>query len=770
MQSDSQAGADSKNIAAVRLRLSGRVQGVGYRPFVLRLARQRDIAGSVQNLLGEVEVIAEGPSRDIETFAADLVARAPPLAQPCMGRREAILPRGLRGFVILESATATAANVFVPPDAFTCSDCLRELNDPRDRRYGYPFINCTQCGPRYTLIHALPYDRKNTTMAKFALCEACATEYSTPGDRRFHAEPLACSACGPHLILEQRQRPVCTATEEALLQVVRLLRTGAVVAVKGIGGYHLMCDACQPAAVATLRARKRRPHKPLAVLFPQRGADGLDSVREHVMLDPVAAEALLSAARPIVLVARGPQSTIAPEVAPGLTEIGVLLPYSPLHHLLMNSFGSPLVATSGNVSGEPVLCDDDEARTRLGEIADAFLHHDRRIVRPADDSIVRVVRSRAQVLRLGRGLAPCEMRLPSPVRVPMLAVGGHLKSSIALAWGDRAVISPHIGDMGTVRSEQVFAQVVNDLQRLHGVQAEVVVCDAHPHYATTRWARACGLPVMAVQHHRAHASALVTEAGIKRPALVFAWDGAGFGDDGTLWGGETFFGKPGDWRRVASFRPFRLPGGEGAGRAPWRSAAALCWEAGIEWLDNPAPPLSLEAWRRKVNAPTSSAVGRLFDAAAAIILGAHDTTFEGQGPMWLEARATAGANEEAALPIHAPTGEILRIDWAPLIGAICDSRESIAARATKFHMTLARTIAEVARRLRAEFAFDTVGLTGGVFQNRRLTQFAAEELERSGFEVRLGERIPCNDGGLAFGQLAEVSARLRAPGLERGAG
>ena len=358
-----------------------------------------------------------------------------------------------------------------------------------------------------------------------------------------------------------------------------------------------------------------------------------------------------------------------------MTEIGVLLPYSPLHHLLMNSFGSPLVATSGNVSGEPVLCDDDEARTRLGEVADAFLHHDRRIVRPADDSIVRVVRSRAQVLRLGRGLAPCEMTIA--VAGARANAGGRRTSEDRASRSPGAivsVISPHIGDMGTVRSEQVFAQVVNDLQRLHGVQAEVVVCDAHPHYATTRWARACGLPVMTVQHHRAHASALVTEAGIKRPALVFAWDGAGFGDDGTLWGGETFFGKPGDWRRVASLRPFRLPGGEGAGRAPWRSAAALCWEAGIEWLDNPAPPLALEAWRRKVNAPTSSAVGRLFDAAAAIILGVHDTTFEGQGPMWLEARATAGANEEAALPIHAPTGEILRIDWAPLIAAIRDTR------------------------------------------------------------------------------------------------
>ena len=364
MPAQAQPAAATQQIAAVRLRLSGRVQGVGYRPFVLRLARQRDIAGSVQNLLGEVEVIAEGPSLEIESFATDLVSRAPPLAQPCMGSRESIKPRGLRGFVILDSAVATAANVFVPPDAFTCTDCLRELNDPRDRRYRYPFINCTQCGPRYTLIHTLPYDRRNTTMAGFALCEPCVTEYSTPTDRRFHAEPLACAACGPHLALEQKQHPTLTVTDEALLRAVQLLESGAVLAVKGIGGYHLMCDASQPAAVAKLRERKRRPHKPLAVLFPQRGVDGLDAVREHALLDPpperrCSARHVRSSWSHARL-----QSTIATEVAPGLAEIGALLPYSPLHHLLMSTFGSPLVATSGNVSGEPVLCDNDEARIR----------------------------------------------------------------------------------------------------------------------------------------------------------------------------------------------------------------------------------------------------------------------------------------------------------------------------------------------------------------------------------------------------------------------
>jgi hydrogenase maturation protein HypF len=742
---------------ALRLHLFGRVQGVGYRPFVLRLARERNIAGSVRNLLGEVEIIAEGAAQELESFAADLIDRAPPLAAPRLARREAIAAQGRREFVILQSAAAASANVFVPPDVFTCTDCLHELADPGDRRHAYPFINCTQCGPRYTLIDALPYDRANTTMASFPLCEQCAAEYSRPGDRRFHAEPVACPVCGPQLTLEQSERTTITVTPEALLRAVRLITAGAVLAVKGIGGYHLMCDARRPASVTTLRERKRRPHKPLAVLFPQRGADGLDAVREHVTLSAAVEQALLSAARPIVLAMRRPDSTLAPQIAPGLAEIGVLLPYSPLHHLLVDGFGGPLVATSGNISGEPVLCDNEEARSRLHAVADAFLHHDRPIARPADDSVVRPIRHRARVLRLGRGLAPCEMTLASPARVPLLAVGGHMKTAIGLAWGERAVLFPHIADMGTVRSVRIFEQVVADVQRLHGVRAEAVVCDAHPDYATTRWALGCGLPVTKVQHHRAHASALASEHDARQNALVFTWDGVGLGDDGTLWGGEAFVGVPGHWRRVASLRPFHLPGGEHASRAPWRSAAALCWEAGIEWPDNPAPPLAWEAWRRKVNTPQSSAVGRVFDAAAAIILGIRDTTYEGQGPMLLEASATDGP-AQTPLPLRLDKEGLLRIDWAPLVADIMDTQAAVPMRAAAVHTTLAGTIAAAARQLRERHAFHAVGLTGGVFQNRRLTELAADELDRAGFEVWLSERIPCNDGGLALGQLAEVCA------------
>jgi hydrogenase maturation protein HypF len=758
-----QCGADT---AAERVRLAGRVQGVGYRPFVFRLARQYAIGGSVRNLLGEVEVIAEGSAQALEQFTRGLIARAPPSAAPRILEREPLAPTGRSEFVILRSAAGADAGICVPPDLFTCADCLRELQDPRDRRYRYPFINCTQCGPRYTLIDALPYDRINTTMANFTLCECCRAEYSNPADRRFHAEPVACPVCGPQLSFEQPGTEPITVMDEVLTRAVLLLRAGAVLAVKGVGGYHLMCDACNPVAVDTLRERKHRPHKPLAVMFPQTGIDGLDCLHAHVVLDAAVQEALLAPARPIVLAARRANSTLAAPIAPGLDEIGVFLPYSPLHHLLLHSFGGPLVATSGNVSGEPVLRDNAEARVRLQPTADAFLHHNRRIARPADDSVMRVIERRARVLRLGRGMAPLEVDLPGADE-PLLAVGGHMKTTVALAWRGRAVISPHIGDMGTVRSERVFAQVVSDLQKLYGVRARAVVCDAHPGYATTRWARASGLPVTMVLHHHAHASALVgervAECAAAGPALVFTWDGVGYGVDGTLWGGEAFLGRPGEWCRVASLRPFRLPGGERAARAPWRSAAAMCWEAGIDWSGHPADPLIKEAWQHALNSPLSSAAGRLFDAAAALVLGVREATFEGQGPMLLEACACATTSSAPSLPLYEDAAQVLRADWAPLVASLIDSAIPTDVRAGRVHATLAQTIVEVAQRVRTRHALSTVGLTGGVFQNRKLTEWAAAGLRSAGFHVLLSERVPCNDGGLSFGQLVEACARARQP-------
>jgi hydrogenase maturation protein HypF len=746
-----------------RLLLGGRVQGVGFRPFVYRLAHELTLDGHVRNLHGEVEVVLRGQPDRLDRFERDVLERAPPLARPALLESSAYAEPVDRGFRIASSAAALAPRVSVPPDFFCCPDCLQELSSPADRRRGYAFINCTQCGPRYTLIEALPYDRPNTSMRAFELCPDCRREYDDPLDRRFHAEPVACPRCGPHLRFVRPASAVPTVEDDAtaIAAAVDVLRGGEVLAVKGVGGYHLLCDARSEAAVARLRARKRRPDKPLAVMFPWRGDDGLAAVRDEFDLEPAARAALLDASRPIVLLSRtGRPTALASGVAPGLQEVGVFLPYSPLHQLLLEAYGGPVVATSGNVSGEPVLTEPAVAARRLATVADAFLHHDRPIVRPADDSVVRVIAGRARPLRLGRGVAPLELELPVAVPHPVLAAGAHLKNTVALAWDRRVVVSPHIGDMGTLRSESVFAQVAADLQRLYDVRAAAVLCDAHPDYATSRWARASGLPVHPVLHHHAHASALVQEHGAQREdTIVFAWDGVGLGGDGTLWGGETFIGRPGHWHRRASLRPFHLPGGDRAGRAPWRSAAALCWELGIECPVPVPDPIVRMAWQRRLNAPQSSAAGRVFDAAASLILGVGETSFEGQGPMWLEAIARP-AQSGPVLPITPDDAGLLIVDWAPLVSWLVAQPEvERGERAGAVHASLAQAIVSIAERLRSEHGCATVGLTGGVFQNRLLSEQASRALDECGFRVLLPVQLPCNDGGLSYGQVADFAGR-----------
>lgn len=741
----------------LRLTIGGRVQGVGYRPFVYRQAVAHGISGWVRNRSGVVEVLAQGDTPALDAFAAALLDQAPPLARPHLISRSAEHGAPLHdGFTILASDSSDAPQIHVPPDYFACPDCLREMRDPQDRRYRYPFINCTQCGPRYTLIARLPYDRPNTSMAAFPLCPACRAEYEAPADRRFHAEPVACPQCGPRLEFVQGDETI-TDNEAALHAAVNALRGGAIVAVKGVGGYHLLCDATNENAVQHLRARKQRPHKPLAVMFPSQGKDGLTTLRSQ--LEPDAAEAALlrSPQRPIVLCRRRADSTLAPALAPGLNEIGAMLPYAPLHHLLLDDFGGPLVATSGNISGEPVLTDHEEATRRLAGIADAFLHHDRPILRPADDPVWRTTAGAPRPLRLGRGNAPLELELPYPLREPLLAVGGHMKNSIALAWDDRIVVSPHIGDLDAPRSLDVFTQVIADLQELYGVLAQRVVCDAHPGYASSRWARHSGLPVQAVLHHHAHAGALYGEHAGRGDWLVFTWDGTGLGDDGTLWGGETLWGQPGRWRRVGSLRPFHLPGGDKAGREPWRAAVALLWECGLEAPEfHSGQPLLHRAWQQHLNTPQSSAAGRLFDAAAALGGICTNASFEGQGPMQLEAIAQSDA-EPIALPLYDDNG-VLRLDWAPLLPMLSDSNLSPARRAGCFHASLAAAIAAQAVALRRTHDFSTVALGGGVFQNRLLAEQAAVALEAAGFTVRLATRLPCNDGGLCYGQVIEAAA------------
>jgi len=745
--------------SARRFVLTGHVQGVGFRPFVYRLAQQHGLAGSVRNRLGEVEIRVSGTTQALRQFEQELTSRAPPLSRPRIELSETLEPFEAPGFEIGASQPGTEPRVFVPPDYFMCDDCRGELDDPGNRRYRYPFINCTQCGPRYTLIEALPYDRSNTSMAGFPLCPECRAEYQDPADRRFHAEPVACPACGPQLTLVDTRRDTAVGGDTALSTAIARLKAGEIIAVKGIGGYHLVCDARDRVAVTALRQRKFRPDKPLAVMFPWAGADGLDAVRACADLNPLEAELLASPARPIVLATKSAGCDLAPNIAGGLGEIGAFLPYSPLHQLLLDGFGGPLVATSANISGEPVLTDNDSVEARLGQVADAFLHHDRPIVRPADDPVYRRIAGRARPLRVGRGCAPLEMVLPWRQAEPLLAVGGHMKGTLALAWEERAVVSPHIGEMDSPRSLAVFERVAGDLQSLYGIQARRIACDAHPGYTTHRWAQGQGLPVETVWHHHAHASAVAAEADRPGQWLVFAWDGVGRGEDGSLWGGEALLGRPGNWQRVVSFRPFRLPGGDKAGREPWRSAAALHWTCERDWGDCPDPDgLVRAAWRSGLNCPETTAAGRLFDAAAALIGQLHYASFEAQGPMYLEALALR-PGKAVRLPLAKDAGGVWRCDWEPLLGLAGDRQRSPRARSEAVHTSLAQALVDQALQVRDEATVDQVGLCGGVFQNRVLAEQAVVLLESAGFPVFLPAALPVNDAALSFGQAAEVAAR-----------
>jgi len=752
--------------AAWQLRLGGRVQGVGFRPFVYRLARRFALTGWVQNRGSEVVLHVEGDIPALEAFRNALLEESPPLSRPLLLAQQAVAELRTNAFTISPSSAESGTTPHIPPDQFVCDDCLNELNDPHDRRHRYPFINCTQCGPRYTLIEALPYDRQRTSMAGFPLCPACQAEYDNPLDRRFHAEPLACPVCGPQLHFRTRSQRI-EGNEASLAATTAALRRGEIVAIKGIGGYHLMCDARNEQAVARLRARKQRPHKPLAVMFPQRGEDGLMAVREALVPTAEEAARLCSPQRPIVLCRKRTTTELAVAVAPDLAEIGAMLPYSPLHHLLLSDFGAPLIATSGNISGEPVLTDNNAAEQRLAHIADAFLHHDRPILRPADDPLYRRNSSSLQPLRLGRGDAPLELDLPFHLEVPLLAVGGQMKNSIALAWGQRCVLSPHIGDLDSPRTRQVFEQVIADLQRLYGVKAEAVIADTHPGYASHRWARDSGLPLITVQHHHAHASALYGEHGqvtnASVPWLVLTWDGVGYGADGTLWGGEALLGSPGHWRRFARLRPFRLPGAEAAARQPWRSALGLCWEAGTTWPDAPADTAMLrQAWQRGLNTPQTSAAGRLFDAAAALLGLADEVSYEGQAPMALEAIA-AGKGDPLRLPLIQQEDGLWQGDWSPLIGRLCDSSKSRAQRAMDFHASLALFISNLAEQARQQYDLRHIGLCGGVFQNRLLSEQCLSLLQPLGFQVFTPHLVPGNDAGLAWGQIIEAAAVQSPP-------
>ncbi len=747
-------------IDAQRWHIGGGVQGVGYRPYVYRLARSLRLTGWVRNNAGAVEIHAEGAAESLEAFAKALFLRPPPTARARLLARRSVPLECRPAFIILKSAADGERQARLPLDLASCPECIAELNDPRARRHRYPFINCTQCGPRYTIIRDLPYDRVNTTLSEFDLCAACADEYANPDDRRFHAQPLACAGCGPtlHWVTADQQR---VREAPALAAAVDALRAGQIIAVRGVGGYHLLCDASSDAAVLRLRQRKGRPAKPLAVMIPWAGEDGLAQVRLVAIIAREESAALSDASRPIVVLRRSPHATICASVSPDLGDIGVMLPYSPLHSLLLDDFGAPLVATSGNVRGEPVLTDPDEAQERLGLIADGFLHHNRPIARPAEDPVVRFMAGAVRPLRMGRGTAPTELELSTRVSVPTLAVGAYQKSTVALAYGYRAIVSPHLGDQSTPRGRAIFAQTILDMQRLYGIRARRVLHDAHPQFPSTRWALDCSVPATAIWHHHAHASAVAGEYRREAPLLCFAWDGVGLGSDRTLWGGEALLGNPGSWRRVASFRPFKLPGGERAAREPWRTALSLCWQAGVTWARG-APrggplrggPSLRQAFDRDLNSPLTTSVGRLFEAASALCDVCMESSFEAEPALRLEALCQK-LEEPIALPLERDESGLWRSDWAPLLPLMLDEGHTQSYRAARFHSSMAHALLAQAIAVRERVRVNCVGLAGGVFQNRVLTEQVLSLLEQAGFEVLIPKLLPLNDAAISFGQLLE---------------
>ena len=744
------------------LRVRGTVQGVGFRPFVLRLANELGIRGWVRNDSHGVLVRAVGEVSNLNRLAEQIVSRAPAAARvTAVERVESAPGMEMAGgeFAIIESGAPEGdALADVPVDSAPCPECRRELLDPSDRRAGYPFINCTQCGPRYSIIESLPYDRPRTTMNCFRMCPACEREYRDPTNRRFHAEPNACPECGPRIELVSPAGKVLAEQEEALKQAVAALRSGGIVAVKGAGGFHLMADATDEVAVAELRRRKHREEKPLAVMF--RDADML---RLWAEVTPAALRLLESPSCPIVLLPRRSQPALAVSVAPGNPWVGALLPSTPLHIRLTALADRPLVATSANLSDEPLCTDDEEARTRLAGIADLFLGNDRRIARAVDDSVVRFTSNGApMILRRARGYAPTPLALPGRLPEPTLCVGAQMKNTIAIASGERVVLSPHIGDLGGAATHRAFVRTIAMLSELRGARVARVACDKHPDYASTRYAEATGLPCIPVQHHLAHVLAVLLEHG--HPAdgvLGVAWDGTGYGEDGTVWGGEFILINAGRATRFARLRPFRLAGGEAAVRDARRVAVALAAATGAEQSSRLAARLRfnekdtanlLAMIAMGINSPLCSSMGRLFDGMGALLGLSSWNSFEGQTPLAVEIAAGNAKNRDEGLPFRvsrANAGAVWEVDWQPAIEALLDRRRlDPAFAAAAFHHGLVRSLVEVA----CLSGVRTVALGGGCFQNALLRGLADEALESAGFRVLAPRELPPNDGAVAAGQ------------------
>ena len=757
-------GPAAPSARRLRVVIRGVVQGVGFRPFVYRLATELGLVGWVSNSAQGVNIEAEGARDRLEEFLFRLEPEQPPHAAIHSLEPSYLDATGFDSFEIRQSAGGEKT-ALIMPDIATCSDCLAEVLDPSNRRYHYPFANCTNCGPRYSIIEALPYDRPNTSMSGFQMCPRCQAEYDGPANRRFHAQPNACPDCGPQLALWNPAGTVLATHHEALEQTVTALRRGRIVAVKGLGGFHLMADAGNPDAVTELRRRKHREEKPLALMFPS-----LAAVERVCIVSPGEARLLQAPESPIVLLARKANEPEGAAIAPGNPSLGAMLPYTPLHHLLLRQFDSPLVATSGNLSEEPICTDEGEALQRLAGIADLFLVHDRPIVRHVDDSIVRLVVGREMVLRRARGYAPLPIELaPATVgRSCVLAVGGHLKNTIAQSVGRHVFISQHIGDLESAAAFDAFRAVIPSFETLYQKPPQTIACDLHPDYASTRAAEEMGQPLVRVQHHYAHVLSCMADNRLEAPVLGVAWDGAGYGTDGSIWGGEFLLVGEKSFSRAASFRTFPLPGGEAAIREPRRSALGALFELYGDAVFDDAGLAPLAAFtaaelpvlrgmlRQELNCPRTSSVGRLFDAVASLAGLRQRCRFEGQAAMELEFalahHETEAYYDYGILEAQPGVGMDLCIDWQPMLEGVvedCRSKSSPGMVSAKFHNALARVIVDVAQRL----GEPRIILSGGCFQNKYLTETAVHRLRQAGFSAYWHQRVPPNDGGIALGQV-----------------
>ncbi|MDJ0601433.1 MAG: carbamoyltransferase HypF [Crocosphaera sp.] len=745
-----------KQLKRLEIIIKGAVQGVGFRPFIYRLATELNLKGWVNNSASGVFIEVEGTPTILEQFLARIPQEKPPISQINSLESSWLDPVDYTSFKIRHSSSGEKTAI-VLPDLSTCSDCLQEVFAPNNRRYLYPFTNCTNCGPRYTIIEELPYDRPHTTMKSFTMCESCQAEYENPLDRRFHAQPNACPLCGPRLQLWDQKGEILAQENDALNLSINALKEGKILALKGLGGFQLLVNGRNRESVQQLRQRKHRPHKPFALMY-----SSLEAIKQDCEINELEEQLLTSPQAPIVLLKRKNHLHLSPEITPNNPYLGVMLPSTPLHHLLLHNLDFPIVATSGNLAGEPICIDEKEALNRLKNIADLFLVHNRPILRPVDDSVVRVMAERDMIIRRARGYAPFPITLNTHSLTNILAVGGHLKNTIAILKNNQVFISQHIGDLSTAEALKSFNQVMESLKGLYDFEPEIIVCDAHPDYLSSQYAKGQNLPIITVQHHYAHVLSCLANNNLNAPVLGVAWDGTGYGQDQTIWGGEFLLVRDNNYERIAHFRPFKLPGGDKAVKDPRRIALSILSEVlgdtnqiklpFLETIESKELNLVKQMLSRNLNTPIISSVGRLFDGVAAMIGMCQNITFEGQGAMALE-YAIDELKTEKTYPyqikgINYP----LIIDWQLIIeGIIEDNLQKISKQeiAAKFHNTLVEIIIDIAQKSHKK----NIILTGGCFQNKYLTERAILRLRQEKFAPFWHHTVPPNDGGIALGQI-----------------